>query len=108
MSIPKKGSREIVVHRIAYRWRVRSRPTYDQALGSAPLLLAIEPISTKGTVLIVHLPDVHPRNWFTLPSPSVTPSRVANYIRRALRAGWKPATPGQQFHMETQPLQKSR
>jgi len=103
MGIPKKGSREIVVDKVAYHWRVRSRPTYDQALASGPLLLAIEQVETKGTVLIVRLPDVHPRNWFSLPSPGVTPSRVAACIRRALRTGWKPAVRGQQFHMKTPP-----
>jgi hypothetical protein len=100
MSIPKKGSRRVVVDDIEYRWRVRSRPTYDQALGDASLLLAIEQAGRRGAVLVVTLSQPHPSNWMLKPSEAVTPARVAEYIRKALSDGWCPAVSGAQFLMD--------
>ena len=99
MSIPKKASRQIVVDDIEFRWRVRSRPTYDQAVTASPLVLAIEQTDCRGSVLVVELPQAHPSNWMHKPSPGVTPQTVAGYIRTALTAGWKPSVRGAQFRL---------
>ena len=100
MSIPKKGSRQIVVDDIEFRWRVRSRPTYDQAITSSPLVLAVEQAGSRGSVLVVELPQAHPSNWMHKPSPGVTPQIVTRYIRDALTAGWKPSVRGAQFRLD--------
>jgi hypothetical protein len=100
MSIPKKGSRQVVVGKIAYRWRVRSRPTYCQALTWSPLTLAVEQAQSPGSVLVIDLPQLHPSNWFQKPSSGVTPAVVATYIRQALKAGWQPSVRGAQFYLE--------
>ena len=59
MSIPKKGSRQVVVDKVEFRWRVRSRLTYDQALAVSPLILAVELSESRGSVLTVDLPQAH-------------------------------------------------
>jgi hypothetical protein len=100
MSIPKKGSRQVVVDEVEFRWRVRSRPTYDQALAASPLILAVEQTERRGSVLIVDLPQPHPSNWMQKPAPGVTPVVVAGYIRQALTAGWQPAVRGAQLQLQ--------
>ena len=101
MSMPKKGSRQVVVDKVDFRWRIRSRPTYDQALISSPLILAVEQAETRGSVLIINLPQSHPSNWMKKPAPGVTPVVVASYIRRALAAGWRPTVRGVQFRLQS-------
>ena len=102
MSIPKKGSRQVVVDQVEVRWRVRSRPTYDQALAVSPLIMAVEQAETRGSVLIVELPQSHPSNWMNKPAPGVTPVVVAGLIRQALTAGWQPSVRGPQFYLQPQ------
>ncbi|MEU8335353.1 hypothetical protein [Micromonospora tulbaghiae] len=91
MALTKKGSRLITVDGVVYRWRVRGRPTYAQALGQRPLTLAVEQADCKGSVLLVSMPQDHPSNWFGGPSIPVLPSQVAAVIRKALTEGWRPS-----------------
>ncbi len=100
MSIPSKGSRLIHVDGRNYRWRVRSNPTYAQAICELPLQLAIEEASRKeGSVLVVSLPFWHPSNWMQTTGGKVTPSLVAGIIRRAVGGGWQPNISGAQFKL---------
>lgn len=101
MAIPKKGSRLIVVDGVQYRWRVRGRPTYQQAIGSR-WYLAVEQVEAKsGQVLVIRLPQDHPSGWMTKRENvvPVLPSDVEKYIRMGLQAGWHPDQPGKQFLM---------
>lgn len=90
MALTKKGSRLITVDGVVYRWRVRGRPTYAQALGERPLAFAVEQANYKGSILLVGMPQDHPSNWFGGPSIPVLPSQVAAVIRKALGEGWQP------------------
>jgi hypothetical protein len=83
MSIPKKNSRRVVVDDVEYRWRVRGRPTYDQALTAKPLILAVEQCGKRGSVLVVELAQSHPSNWMKVAASGVTPAVVADHIRTA-------------------------
>lgn len=100
MSIPKKGSRCVVVGNNKFRWRIRSKPTKLQGVADSPLVLAVEQEGCPGAVLIVKLDQLHPSNWLLKPAPAVTPEAVANYIGKALKAGWKPSAKGAQFRLE--------
>lgn len=97
MSIPKKGSRLIVVQGATYRWNVRRKPSYLQALAQAPWILAIEPVQQAGCTLVVRLSQAHPKNWMGLPSPSLTPRIVAAFVQQALSKGWQPHQAGKPF-----------
>lgn len=97
MALTKKGSRLITVDGVVYRWRVRGRPTYAQALGERSLAVAVEQADCKGCVLLVHMPQDHPSNWIGGPSVPVLPSQVAAIIRRALGEGWRPSQPAAAF-----------
>jgi hypothetical protein len=100
MSIPKKGSRSVIVRGTKFRWRVRSKPTNTQGVAESPLVLAVEQEGCRGSVLVVELDQLHPSNWSLKPAPGVTPEAVANYICQALEAGWKSSAKGAQFRLK--------
>ncbi|MEV6305558.1 hypothetical protein AB0M02_39510 [Actinoplanes sp. NPDC051861] len=98
-----KGSRLITVDGLAYRWRVRRRPTHSQALAWAPLSFAVERADRHGCVLIATMPGAHPRNWRGTGSAAVLPSIVATVIRQARERGWHPDSPGPAFRLAVSP-----
>jgi hypothetical protein len=94
MAIAKKGSRRIVVEAIPYRWTVRPRPTYAQALACGHLSFAVEMEKTGRTTLVVTVGASRPDNWVASQSSVVTPSLVERAIRQALSQGWRPSERG--------------
>jgi hypothetical protein len=101
MSIPKRGSRALVVDDVRYRWRLRGRPTAAQRRGDTPLFVAIAAEEGDGPALVVRQ-RAHPgaarvRNHYTR---AVTPAEVADYVRQGIAAGWRPLEPGPQFNLE--------
>jgi hypothetical protein len=102
MAIAKKGSRRIVVDSTSYRWTVRPRPTYTQALAQANLSFAAE-IETGGrSTLLVTVDAARPDNWIGAASCVVTPVVVERAIRQALRQGWNPAYCGGAYELALQ------
>ncbi|MFC7529624.1 hypothetical protein [Actinoplanes sp. GCM10030250] len=97
MALVKKGSRVITVDGLAYRWRVRRRPTYPQGVAATPLSFAVERADRRGAVLIATMPGAHPSNWIGAAGVSVVPSIVAAVIRRARAQGWQADRPGPSF-----------
>lgn len=87
MSLPHKGSRKVEVDGVHYRWMIRRKPTYSQALKETPMTLAIEPCDAAGK-LTVSLGVSRPDNWLDSHQTSVTPKVVAEIIREAVVAGW--------------------
>jgi hypothetical protein len=100
MAVGRKGSRRIVVDGTAYRWRLRRRPTYFQALSWTPCTFAVEHADAPGATLVVTTNQPHPSNWFGREAKPVLPSGVARAIQLALREGWIPTTPGVPFHLD--------
>lgn len=94
MAIPKKGSRTITVDGVAYRWRIRRKPTYDQGLAHSALTFAVELAQDPGSVLVVTTDSVRPDNWVVVPGKTIRPVEVTDTIRTALRQGWRPHLPG--------------
>lgn len=87
MTIPKRGSRQIVVDGIAFRWRVRARPTYAQANAWSPLTVAVEGEGTG--VLVLVFDGARPDNWMHASASVATPSAIAAAVRGAVAAGWE-------------------
>ncbi|MFD8118483.1 hypothetical protein [Streptomyces microflavus] len=100
MALVKKGSRHITVDGRIYRWRIRRRPTYCQALVWSPLTYAVEYAETPGTTLVVTTNQPHPSNWFDVPASPVLPAQVADTVRTARAHGWTPETPGPPFQFD--------
>jgi len=97
MALARRGSRRIVVDGLVFRWLVRRRPTYCQALGWSPLTFVAELRDGSGALLVMALPGAHPGNWLGLPGTAVRPATVAAGIRQAMAAGWQPRRPGPAF-----------
>ncbi|MGW1544196.1 hypothetical protein ACWCPM_28830 [Streptomyces sp. NPDC002309] len=100
MALGRKGSRRIVVGGTTYRWRLRRRPTYSQAIGWSPCTYAVEHAEHPGTTLVVTTDQPHTGNWLGLPGSPVPPSDVADAIDAALRQGWVPTRTGSPFHLD--------
>jgi hypothetical protein len=89
MTIPKKGSRRIVVDGLEYRWSF---------VGS----LVIESLERRGSILWVVLPRFFPASnegQFDRPWVPIVPGEVAQYVRLALQTGWKPSVAGSAFRL---------
>jgi hypothetical protein len=97
MTLARKGSRQITVGSVEYRWKVRGRPTYDQGMGWSALTFVVEQVRPSGSRLVVSLPCAHPSNWLGLPSAPVLPRTVASAITLGLENGWQPSKPGPAF-----------
>ncbi len=100
MALVKKGSRRITVDGRIYRWKIRRRPTYSQALIWSPLTYAVEYAEAPGSTLVVTTNQPHPSNWFDAPASPVLPSRVADTVRTAHDRGWAPGLPGPPFQLD--------
>lgn len=85
--MPKTGARRVVVDGVAFRWRVRSRPTYCQINAWTPLTVSVER-NTGGGVLVLVFPGARPDNWIGEEISIATPASVASAIRSAVNAGW--------------------
>uniref|UniRef100_UPI003F4A02DD hypothetical protein n=1 Tax=Streptomyces ardesiacus TaxID=285564 RepID=UPI003F4A02DD len=99
VALNRKGSRRIVVDGTTYHWRLRGRPTYDQALCARPCTYAVQHADEPGTTLVVTTNQPHASNWFGVPSVAVLPRHVAAAITLALYQGWSPTQSGSPFHL---------
>lgn len=61
MALARKKSRRITIGGTELRWKVRSRPTYCQAMGWTPLSFTVQHASGSGARLEVSLPCAHPQ-----------------------------------------------
>jgi hypothetical protein len=100
MALGRKGSRRIVVDGTAYRWVLRRRPTYFQALAWTPCTFAVEHAGAPGTTLVVTTDQPHPSNWFGREANPVLPRDVARTIQSALSTGWVPTATGSPFLLD--------
>ncbi|ROO88196.1 hypothetical protein EDD29_5858 [Actinocorallia herbida] len=94
MAMAKKGSRLIEVGGTGFRWKVRRRPTYCQAMGWTPLTFVVERAEEPRSRLVVTLPRAHPGNWLEPPTAAVTPSMVIAAVAEGIERGWRPCEGG--------------
>ena len=91
MSIPKKGTRSIIVNKEGYKWLIRRKATYNQTdYGIGHIHVAIEHASKPNTTLVIDTDRKHPKDWNTSTIVPVLPSDIAKWIGQALELGWKP------------------
>ncbi|MBO2008168.1 hypothetical protein [Hymenobacter negativus] len=103
MSIPKKGTRKIVVGGEHYLWLIRRKATYLQAdYGDGCLHVAIELAEEPGTTLVVHTDRKHPKDWGTNEVMPVIPSDISQWILQALELDWKPQESGPQLSVRVE------
>lgn len=107
MALPRKGTRAIEVDGVRYRWLVRRKPTYGQAIGESGLTVAIERAS-PGATLLVELDEHRPDAWLDPGAVSVTPRDVGAFVRVAIARGWDPASHGPTFVLRVSGAEWSR
>ncbi|MFB9388470.1 hypothetical protein ACFPM3_05850 [Streptomyces coeruleoprunus] len=100
MTVGRKGARRITVDGVPYRWRLRRRPTYGQALCWSPCTYAVEHAEQSGAPLVVVTDRPHLSNWLGHRARPVLPAEVADTIRTALDQGWTPTKPGSPFLLD--------
>ena len=100
VALSRRGSRRIEVDGVAYRWRLRTRPTDGQRLGHTPLIVAIAAEVGPGPALIVRHFHAHPGNTIGRRAEAVTPREVVAMIREGIREGWQPSRPGRAVELE--------
>ena len=98
MAMRKVGSRSLVVDGYRYHWRVRQTPTYAQGAYASALTFLVQG-ADGGSVLRVTANGPRPDNWLGQPGVVITPSIVADAIRRALAAGWRVSVNGPAFKL---------
>ncbi|MEG3901859.1 hypothetical protein QUB19_14515 [Microcoleus sp. B4-C5] len=126
MSIPKKGTRKIIVDGEPFIWLIRRQATNMQAdYGWGNLHVAVEHAQKPGSVLVILTDRPHPQGWSatncewipvkprdgappevrvwkiisTQEVKPVTPSDVGQWIRQAVQLGWQPRLPGITFEV---------
>jgi hypothetical protein len=62
------------------------------------MTVAVENAETAGSVLLIHLSHPHPSIGSFITAVSIKPSQIAEYIKNALKRGWKPSRNGSAFH----------
>jgi hypothetical protein len=89
--MPKKGTRQIVVGGVRYRWRISKR-VFLVGLGMGDRVI-VEHVDANGAPLIANLP------YDFCDEPALTPKHVARWIEEALEEGWKPTESGPPFQL---------
>jgi len=104
MTLPRKGSRKIVVDGLAYRWYIRPRPTNWEAEGHGivSLTVAIERDDTPNKTRLILSVPVTRHDSGEKPAGVVLPADVARYIREALQNGWLADQAGSPWNFETE------
>ncbi|MEG3894442.1 MULTISPECIES: hypothetical protein [unclassified Microcoleus] len=102
MSIPKKGTRKIIVDGQPFIWLIRRQATNTQAdYGWGNLHVAVEHAEKAGSVLVILTDRPHPQGFTpTNAVKPVTTSDVAQWIRQAVQLGWQPQRSGITFNVQ--------
>ena len=107
MSLPKTGTRKIVVDGETFRWLIRRKATYsqwacqwDESFGC--LHVAVEHAEQPHSTLVIWTDKPHPKFWGNFQKQSVFPSEVAAWIHQAIEAGWQPLQNGTTFILTSQ------
>jgi hypothetical protein len=98
MSIPKKGSRKIIVQEEPFIWRIRKKATYLQSCyPEGCLYIAVEHDREPGSNLIIETDRLHPKGFNLTQIDPIIPADVALWIEQALEMGWMPKKSSQPF-----------
>ncbi|WP_445631548.1 hypothetical protein [Nostoc sp. DSM 114167] len=123
MSIPKKGTRKIIIDGEPFIWLIRRQATNSQAdYADGHLHVAVEHATEPGSVLVIITDTLHPQGYSLINSnlvpiqlqdasgevrvwrierryeiTAVTPKDVALWIKQAMQIGWLPRKSGITF-----------
>lgn len=100
MGLIKKGSRQITIDGIVYRWRYPPKPNQNHEDAYPGVIVTVQQLNYhNGSILALNFDRYHMRGAYfdrELRKP-VLPSEIAICIRKAIEAGWQSTLPGKQF-----------
>ena len=94
MAIAKKGSRKIEIDGVAYRWVIRGKPTYSQAINESNLSAVVELFENPASKLVIDFLKPRSDSWLTPSKTEIGPSHIESSIRKAITLGWQPTKKG--------------
>ncbi len=102
MSIPKKGTRKIIVDGEPFLWLIRRQPTYTQeCFHGGNRHVAVARVAKPGSVLVIITDRPHPQGLVRKQEVKpVTPSDVTQWIQQAMQLGWQPMRSGITFNVQ--------
>jgi hypothetical protein len=86
-----------------YRWAIRRKPSYGQAIEESNLTAAVELFDNPDATLVLTFPSKRPDSWITPGGLSITPSVITRCIRRSIEIGWDATAHGATFNMKVAP-----
>ncbi|MEN0039047.1 MAG: hypothetical protein AAGC78_18355 [Cellvibrio sp.] len=104
MSLPKKGSRKIIVNGSEFLWFVRAKPTYSQDCLGSNMTAAVELLDSNGSILHITFTFSRPDSAINFVVGSVTPKLIELCIKNAIDLGWKPDASEGVFEYLHQPV----
>ena len=99
MTLPRKGSRKIVVDERGYRWVIRMKPAAGEATGEANLRAIVELDEAPASVLLIDFSCPRAGGRSNNEFVEVGPRHIAKAIREAIADGWRPAEAGANFEI---------
>ena len=96
MSIPRKGSRRIVVDGVPYMWRIRRKAARSQT-GPRVLHVLVALAQRRGRTLSIVTSRSHPGDRAKVRELPVSHADIAAWVRLALDTGWDPCARGAPF-----------
>jgi hypothetical protein len=101
MSIPKTGTRKIIVGEEPFIWLIRRKVTYSQSCYPGGFLhIAVEHAQEPGSNLIIKTDRLHPTGFSLTQIDPIIPSDVALWIEQSLQMGWMPKKSGKLFYVK--------
>lgn len=100
MGLIKKGSRQITVDGIIYRWRYPPKPNQNHEDGYPGVVVIVQQSDCGNSSILALNFNRHHMNgaYFEQESrKSVLPSEIAICIREGVKAGWQSEISGKQF-----------
>lgn len=96
MTMPKKGTRKIVVDSEEYRWKLafNHEESFEKHIRAA-----IELADSQGSTLVVYLIGLNVNYVDYDRDDPITPKDIEDFIRKALAAGWQPREKGPTFYL---------
>ncbi len=102
MSIPKKGSRKIIVDDEPFIWLIRKVTNRQlDGQGGDIIRVAVEHAKSPGSSLVISTNRIHPEGYNVTSDEinPVTPSDVALWIKQSIEIGWLPKIGGETFQV---------
>jgi hypothetical protein len=93
MSIPRKGSRRIIINGCTYLWYIRHKVDHWALICGHSLVVGIERIDPPSGRTLLFYADNGSHYYGTV----ITPRIVEVAILHSLKTGWKPHLPGSAF-----------